>query len=125
MMIYHLASAERWNAWPSETPYVPYEYEADGFVHCTADENLMLAVANRFYRHVPGGFVLLSLAVERLDAPLRWEKGQPPDGSAVDEDLAPLFPHVYGPINPEAVDAVRVARRAPDGSFVSWEPSLG
>ena len=111
--VYHLAPAERWRGWPAGTPYEPAEYAADGFVHCTAGEELMLAVANRFYRQVPGPFVLLTLDVERLDAPLRWEES-PTD------DLAPVFPHLYGPINHEAVVAVREAVRAPDGTFQRW-----
>jgi uncharacterized protein (DUF952 family) len=123
MIIYHLAPAERWQNWPADTPYLPAEYEADGFVHCTAGEELLLAVANRYYRETPGAFVVVALAVERLDAPLRWEGGQPPDGSVANEDLAPLFPHLYGPINPGAVVEVWVARRGPDGTFVSREPS--
>ena len=123
MIIYHLAPAERWRSWPPTMPYLPAEYDADGFIHCTAGEELMLAVANRYYRQTPGAFLLVALAVERLDAPLRWEKGQPPDGQAESEDLAPLFPHLYGPINPDAVVEVRAARRAPDGTFISWESS--
>jgi uncharacterized protein (DUF952 family) len=111
--VYHLAPAERWRGWPARTPYEPAEHAADGFVHCTAGEELMLAVANRFYRQVPGPFVLLTLDVERLDAPLRWEES-PTD------DLAPVFPHLYGPINHGAVVSVREAVRAPDGTFQRW-----
>lgn len=110
--IYHVAPAERWHSWPTHTPYQPAEYAADGFVHCTAGEELMLAVANRYYREVSGPFVLLTLDVARLDAPLRWEDSG--------DDLAPQFPHLYGLINPEAVVAVREAVRAPDGTFQRW-----
>jgi uncharacterized protein (DUF952 family) len=39
--------------------------------------------------------VLLCVAVDRLAAPLRYEVGDP--GSAE------LFPHLYGPLNAEAV----------------------
>ena len=110
--IYHLAPAERWRSWPAHTPYEPAEYAADGFVHCTAGAGLMLAVANRFYREAPGSFVLLTLDAEQLDAPLRWEDSG--------DDLAPQFPHLYGPISPGAVVAVREAVRAPDGTFQRW-----
>jgi len=121
MLIYHLAPAERWQSWPPQTPYLPAEYDADGFVHCTAGQELLIAVANNYYRQIPGAFVVLTLVVERLDAPLRWEEGRPPDDSAANEGLAPLFPHLYGPINPEAISEVRMAQRAPDGTFISWE----
>jgi uncharacterized protein (DUF952 family) len=30
-----------------------------------------------------------------------------------------LFPHIYGPLNAEAVVAVRLAQRAADGTFIS------
>ncbi|MBC8078673.1 MAG: DUF952 domain-containing protein [Chloroflexales bacterium] len=110
--IFHLAPAERWHSWPAHTPYLPAEYAADGFVHCTAGEALMLAVANRFYGGTPGPYLLITLDAERLDAPLRWEDSG--------DDLAPQFPHLYGAIPREAVVAVREAVRAPDGTFQRW-----
>jgi uncharacterized protein (DUF952 family) len=111
-LIYHLAPAERWRTWPADRPYLPADYDADGFVHCTAGDELMLAVANRFYQATPGDFVLLAIDPARLTAPVRWE--QPADG------LAPLFPHIYGPIDQAAVLEVRAVRRAADGRFLGW-----
>lgn len=122
MLIYHLAPAERWLDWPPTKPYLPAEYEADGFIHCTADEQLLLAVANQFYRQAVGRFVIISIDVDLLRAPLRWEQGQSPAGQVANEHLAPRFPHIYGPIDPEAVVEVRMAQRALDGTFISWEP---
>src|SRR5262249_47739818 len=110
--IYHLASAARWRDWPANTPYLPAEYYADGFVHCTAGDDLMVQVANRYYRAAPGDFVLLVIDSNRLTAELRWEA--PGDG------LAPQFPHVYGPIDREAIVGVRQMRRAESGEFVGW-----
>jgi uncharacterized protein (DUF952 family) len=111
-LIYHLAPAERWHGWPAGTPYLPAEYSADGFVHCTAGEALMLQVANSFYRHAPGDFVMLSIDPGQLTAPLKWE--QSTDG------LASLFPHIYGPIDQAAIVEVRAVRRAADGEFLGW-----
>ncbi len=117
--IYHLAPTDRWRDWPADRPYLPAEYTADGFVHCTAGDELMLSVANRFYRAAPGEFVLLVIDPTRLSAPLRWEAPVPPNGGA-GADLAPLFPHIYGPIDRAAIVEVRAARRAPDGEFLGW-----
>ena len=110
--IYHLAPAGRWRDWPSEQPYLPAEYDADGFVHCTAGDQLMLAVANRFYRATPGDFVLLMIDPALLTAPLKWE--------APADDMALLFPHIYGPIDHAAVLEMRAVRRAEDGDFLGW-----
>lgn len=114
-VIYHLAPADRWRAWPPGAPYVPAEYDADGFVHCTAGADLMLQVANRFYRHVPGAWVLLVIDPARLTAPLRWERPAPDDG------LAPLFPHIYGPIDAAAIVEVRPVQRSDDGTFTAMQ----
>lgn len=110
--IYHLAPAARWESWPNDTPYLPAEYQADGFIHCTAGDELMLNVANTFYRSASGRFVLLVIAADRLTSPLVWE--QPGD------HLAPLFPHIYGPIDAAAIVEVRAVRRAEDGTFLGW-----
>jgi len=112
MTIYHLAPAARWGDWPAGASYLPAEYDADGFVHCTAGAELMLRVANAFYHGVPGDFVLLVIEPDRLTAPLRWERST--DG------LAQLFPHVYGPIDRAAIVEVRAVRRGINGEFVGW-----
>jgi uncharacterized protein (DUF952 family) len=111
--IYHMVPTARWQTWPSDTPYLPAEYEKDGFVHCTAGDALMLKVANRFYTGVVGDFQLLVIETERLTSELKWEAPTPGD------TLAPLFPHIYGPINRDAVIGVRTIQRDAEGRFVA------
>jgi uncharacterized protein (DUF952 family) len=48
----------------------------------------------------------------RLTAPLKWERSG--------DELAALFPHIYGPIDRAAVQEVRAVRRAADGEFLGW-----
>jgi uncharacterized protein (DUF952 family) len=125
-LIYHLAPAERWRGWPDGEPYLPAEYAADGFVHCTAGAALMLEVANRFYCSVPGDFVLLEIDPAGLTAPLKWEAPAHPTFSSTSSEtsanrpIAPEFPHIYGPIDRGAVIVVRAVRRSPDGTFTGW-----
>lgn len=110
MNIYHLVPAERWQSWPKDEPYLPAEYADDGFIHCTKGDELMLQVANRFYHNGPGEFRLLVIDPEKLTSPLKWE--QPAD------DLAPLFPHIYGPINRTAIVGERELVRDTSGDFI-------
>lgn len=117
--IYHLAPAARWRGWPDEQPYLPAEFDADGFIHCTAGADLMLRVANRFYREAPGDFVVLEIDPAKLTSPLRWEDPSDPLPSG-EPALAPEFPHIYGPIDRAAVVAVHAVRREPDGLFLGW-----
>jgi uncharacterized protein (DUF952 family) len=91
--------------------YIPADFERDGFIHCTREPAVLLEVANRFYRGVPGPMVVLVIDPERLRAEVRYEA---PPG-----EPGRLFPHVYGPLNLDAVTEARPARRLDDGTFVA------
>jgi glutathione S-transferase len=77
-----------------------------GFIHCALQEQVH-RVANSFFRGVPH-LVLLRIATDRLKAQLRFEGRQ--GGNE-------LFPHVYGPLNLDAVVAVAPLRAGADGNF--------
>ncbi|MCE2850212.1 MAG: DUF952 domain-containing protein [Roseiflexaceae bacterium] len=111
-LIYHMALAMRWQTWPVGQDYLPSDYAKDGFVHCTAGDELMIKVANRFYQTVPGEFIVLVVDTDRLTSPLKWEAPSPGD------TLAPLFPHIYGPINYASVVATKPLHRDDRGIFV-------
>ena len=111
--IYHMALASRWHAWPQNTPYLPEAYADDGFVHCTAGDDLMIQVANRFYRSTPGNFLALVVETSLLTSRLVWEAPSPGD------TLAPQFPHIYGAINWDAIVDVKIMTRDVKGTFIS------
>lgn len=87
-----------------------------GFVHCSPDVHTTLAVANHLYRAAAEPMVAVELAPARLSAEVRWEAADsaPPEGVAADV----LFPHVYGPLEREAVIGVYYARRGISGRYV-------
>ena len=116
-LIHHLVPAADWAALPPGQPYLPAAYAADGFIHCTTLPAVLLEVANRFYQGVAGPFLVLDIDPDRLTSELRYEAPSPP--APAGSPLAGVsFPHIYGPLNHEAVVAVRPARRAPDGRFL-------
>ncbi|MBS9532023.1 DUF952 domain-containing protein [Mycobacterium sp. M1] len=80
-----------------------------GFVHLSTPQQVHLP-ANRFYRG-RDDVLLLHIAADRVDAPLRWEPGtdSDPDGMT--------FPHLYGPLPVAAVVAVTEYRPDADGVF--------
>ncbi len=101
----HLVPEAVWDARDAAAPYLPAAYPDDGFVHCTDGDELMVDVANRFYRDDPRPFLLLTLDLERTGSPWRFD------------DPGQTYPHVYGPIDPESVLEVRRMVRDPDGTF--------
>jgi uncharacterized protein (DUF952 family) len=116
-LIHHLVPAAEWAALPPTQPYLPAAYAADGFIHCTTLPAVLLEVANRFYQDAAGPFLVLDIDPARLTSELRYEAPLPP--APAGSPLAGVqFPHIYGPLNREAVVAVRPAQRAPDGRFM-------
>jgi uncharacterized protein (DUF952 family) len=117
-LIYHLVTAADFRAAPANRPYLPAAFSDDGFIHCTEDQALLLVVANLVYRGEAGEFLVLDIDPQRLTSELRRERPAPPPppGSPLAEAF---FPHIYGPLNREAIVAVRPARRATDGTFLA------
>ena len=68
-------------SWRDGGGYEPPSLAAEGFVHCTGDDDLMLAVANRFYAGA-GDLVVVTLDDARLTSEVRWEAPAHPDGGA-------------------------------------------
>lgn len=72
----------------------------EGFIHLSFGHQVK-QVADAFYRGM-ADLVVLELDPERLGAPVVIESG---------------FPHLYGEIDPRAVEGVRSYRPGPDGTF--------
>ncbi|HAJ36145.1 MAG TPA: DUF952 domain-containing protein [Chloroflexi bacterium] len=106
-VIYHMTPQAVWDAQRSQPVFTPASLAAEGFIHCTAEPEKLQQVANRFYRDIPGPFIIVCIAAARLDAELRWELV---DGHT--------FPHIFGPLNWEAVERILPFPRQADNWFV-------
>lgn len=106
-MIYHILSANTWQAQPQDQPYIHPSLASEGFIHCTAEPGLLLWVANRFYQAEPGAFVLLCIDEAAVHAEVKWD-------TVGDK----IFPHIYGPLNYDAVVQVLGFPRRGDGTFL-------
>jgi uncharacterized protein (DUF952 family) len=102
--ILHITTAAAWEDARTAGTYRPPSLANEGFVHCSSADQVA-RVADAAFR---GGddLVLLCVETERLGAPVRWERPG---------DSAESFPHVYGPIEPDAVIAVVAFPEGPDG----------
>ncbi|NPV56617.1 MAG: DUF952 domain-containing protein [Anaerolineae bacterium] len=105
-MIYHIAREDDWQSGLMAEQYLPAEFAADGFIHCSTHEQV-LRVANRFYRG-QSDLVLLEIDPERVEAEVIYENL---------EGGEERFPHLYGPLNLDAVAAVHVFTPGGNGSF--------
>ena len=97
--IYHLALASDWAAAQRSGDYristLGRTLEQEGFLHASRADQWQ-AVKARFYLDVPEPVVLLEIDPGRLSSELRVEYVADADDS---------FPHIYGPLNLDAVVA--------------------
>jgi uncharacterized protein (DUF952 family) len=113
-MIYHITSRTAWNQARQRGDYRAESLETEGFIHCSTDQQVV-PVAEKYYKDQKN-LILLVIEPDRLTSDLKWEppsEGAPPPG--VPEGS--LFPHIYGPINLEAVVRVLDLQSHPDGGF--------
>ena len=101
--IHHVTTAATWARAVEERTFTEStlgrSLEDEGFIHC-CDPAQLDGVLTRFYSDVPDELLLLTIDPELLTSPLVREVGNPETGET--------FPHVYGPINPDAVIETQV-----------------
>ncbi len=93
-MIYHIATSEEWNMHLTNSAYEPNAFPKEGFIHCSTKEQVP-GVLQRYYAGVKN-LILLHIDESKLKALLKFEKAT--NGE--------LFPHVFGPINKDAIVTV-------------------
>lgn len=115
--ILHLASKDVWLAAVNRGVYHADSLSTEGFIHCSKPSQIV-GVANTFYRGQTG-LVLLVIDPSKLEAELKWEPpAEPKPSHARAEEL---FPHLYGPLNLDAV--VKVVPLHPDANGLFSLPS--
>ena len=106
-MILHITTPDAWARAQTEGAYRADSLATQGFIHCSTQSQIA-STANRFYAH-QSGLVLLCIDETHLTADLRYE----------DINAGDLFPHIYGPLNLDAVIKVIGYEPNADGLFVS------
>ncbi|MDG6987707.1 MAG: DUF952 domain-containing protein [Nitrososphaerota archaeon] len=92
-LILHITKSARWNQTRLTGSYTAKTQQEDGFIHCSNPDQLA-AVAKAFYSG-KRDLVLLCIDPRKVRAEVRYERS----GSGI-------FPHIYGPLNTDAVVAV-------------------
>jgi len=113
-MIFHITSRTAWLEAQAKGEYTASSLAAEGFIHCSTLSQV-LPVANTFYKE-QSGLCLLVIEPTLLSSTLDWEPpsgGTPPPGVPAGD----LFPHIYGPINVDAVLKAVDFEPDPDGNW--------
>lgn len=90
-MIYHITTLADWQRQATESTYEADSLLPEGFIHMS-EKQQVAGVLERYYQGVPN-LLLLHIDPARLTAELKYE-------ASTDHEL---FPHLYGPLNKDAV----------------------
>ena len=100
MKIVHITTRKAWIEATRAGQYTAPSLGSEGLIHCSTYLQA-IPVAEKYYKG-QSGLMLLVIDTARLSSDLKWEppaEGAPPPGVRAGE----TFPHVYGPINIDAV----------------------
>jgi len=104
-VILHIVKREQWEKAKLEGVYRGDTLDSQGFIHCSTSKQIV-KVANALF-HAQKGLVLLYIAASKVQPKIRYE-------SAGGKEL---YPHIYGPINIDAVIKVAHFEPARNGRF--------
>ncbi|NEO87945.1 MAG: DUF952 domain-containing protein [Spirulina sp. SIO3F2] len=111
--ICHITSQAAWQAAQEQGIYHHPSLADEGFIHCSYPEQVA-ATAQRFFQGQTG-LVLLWIGCDRLTVRLQVD---PVPGHGT-------FPHLYGPMNLDAVQRVDDLVTDAQGQFIVASPPLG
>ncbi len=108
--IYHIVKRSDWEQAKLAGAYRAASLESEGFIHASYADQIV-GSANKHYRGAQD-LILLVIDAGKVKAKLQDDPVKLPDGGQT------FFPHIYGPLNPDAVvKTVDFPVRA-DGTFM-------
>ena len=104
--IFHISTRHAWAAALSQGFYKPEMFDSEDFIHCSTTEQVV-DTANKFFKDEPD-LILLCINTKKVK------------GDIIYENLVggeKMYPHIYAPLNTEAVERVIDFHTAADGHF--------
>ena len=103
---FHLVPAQIWAATDPDGRYAAASLVSEGFIHCTDGVDALGQTFDRFYAPDPRAFMALTIDLDALDVPWRYDIPASP------------YPHIYGSIAHDAIIGVSRVDRDAQGRFV-------
>lgn len=99
-IIFHITTSEEWKQALENKFYEAPSLKTEGFIHCSLPEQVD-GVLKRYFNGKTN-LVKLEINTDKLTSPFYFEWSP---------TIADTFPHIYGPINLEAVTSVEALER--------------
>ena len=92
LLIYHIVPTKEWDMQSDNTHYEHDSLKSEGFIHCSQKQMIMETYDKYFTGQTD--LILLSINPLMLECELKLENAT---------DRGDLFPHIYGPVNKDAI----------------------
>ncbi|MCU0546173.1 MAG: DUF952 domain-containing protein [Oscillatoriaceae cyanobacterium Prado104] len=103
-IIFHITHSQQWKDAKQVQSYRGDTLDTEGFIHCSTLPQVTRS-ANKFFAGKTG-LLLLAIDSEQVQAEIKYE-----------EAAGELFPHIYGPLNVDAVANVFAFEAGENGKF--------
>lgn len=104
--ILHITTRPAWEGAAASGFYVSDSLRAEGFIHCSKPQQVIRVAHERFKNQT--GLVLLEIAENRVRVEIKYENC---------EGGEEQFPHLYGPLNADAVVGIHPFEANDSGEF--------
>jgi uncharacterized protein (DUF952 family) len=108
--IFHIVKREDWGKAKENGLYIPLSISNEGFIHCSRADQVLL-VANSFFKNQKD-LIIIRIDVSKVSAEIRTEAPLEAPWSDI------LYPHIYGGLNIDAVEAEIEFPCGDDGLFI-------
>jgi uncharacterized protein (DUF952 family) len=102
--ILHITTEAAWAKAREDGELTTPSLAEEGFIHASTFAQVE-STADRIFSG-SGDLLALEVEIARIAAPLKWEKAT---------DVGDEFPHIYGPLNADAVVGTRPLRETAEG----------
>ncbi len=104
--IFHIAPKDKWKRSSSRGQYTEESLQSEGFIHCSTAEQVV-DTANKHFKG-QSGLVLLKIDTSDIVSVIAYEANR---------DSGETYPHIFGPINHDAIKEVIEFPASSDGTF--------
>jgi uncharacterized protein (DUF952 family) len=104
-LLLHITRRDQWDRARFAGAYRGDTLDTEGFIHCATPEQVF-RVANRLFRG-QRNLVLLCIDSAKVQATIQYDT----------VDSGERFPHIYGPLNTDAVTRTVILQPGQDGRF--------
>jgi len=116
-MIFHIIPKDEWLKQKAGGEYSPLSLRNEGFIHCCKADQV-LKVAQAFFGRLACELLLLRIFEQDVLPPIRYETPAEAPMSNI------KFPHIFGPLNLNAVDKVFPLTKSITNEFIIPEDLL-